>query len=103
MQLLTLQQAYVLLREFILGTNKTGLVVPSNASTSAVRPTATLEGMNGDVLRAAPQIYGGAGATQTTILPASATVAAWNRFIATRWSTASRSAGGHSATPGVQV
>jgi carboxypeptidase D len=87
--------AFVLARDFIFGFNNTGLIV-TNASGSAASvrptPTATLEGKAGDILRGAAPIYAGSATTQTTVMPASASVAAWNSFIATRWSSASGAA-----------
>jgi carboxypeptidase D len=84
--------AFVLAREFIFGSNSTGLVI-TNASGVAVSagptPTATLEGAAGDILRGGAPIYAGSGTTQTTVMPVSASVAAWNSFIATRWASGS--------------
>jgi carboxypeptidase D len=77
--------AYVLARDFIFGTNSTGLVANGSPSAAPAGATAMLEGMVGDVLRGTAAIYAGAGTTQTTVMPASASVAAWNSFIATRW------------------
>jgi carboxypeptidase D len=79
--------AFVLVRDFIFGSNSTGLVATgsSAATLAGPTPTATLEGAAGDILRGAAPIYAGSGTTQTTVMPASASVAAWNSFIATRW------------------
>jgi carboxypeptidase D len=95
--------AYVLARDFIFGTNTTGLVMNGSASAAPAGATATLEGMVGDVLRGAAPIYAGAGTTQTTVMPASASVAAWNSVIATRWGSSTSSgaaATGTSSTGG---
>jgi carboxypeptidase D len=83
--------AFVLARDFIFGFNSTGLVL-TNASGATISagptPTATLEGAAGDILRGAAPIFAGSGTTQTTVMPTPASVAAWNSFIATRWTSA---------------
>jgi carboxypeptidase D len=82
-------QAYVLLREFILGSNKTGLYIHGGPTTTALGPTATLEGPAKDLLRGGDAIFTGSYTTQGSVVAPSQTIAAWNSFIATRWSSAS--------------
>jgi carboxypeptidase D len=77
-----------MVREFILGSNRTGLYVAGRVSPTTRAPTATLEGQIGDILRGAPPIYTGAYTTQGSVVAPAATIAAWDKFIATRWNTA---------------
>jgi hypothetical protein len=87
---LTFTQAYVLAREFVFGTNQTGLV--TDARTPAIGgETANLTGTAHDVLIAAPGIYVGSGTTTSTVVAPSSTVAAWVDFLATRLGSVSAS------------
>ena len=70
-----------MLREFILGTNTTGLVTNSSGNVSVVGgENSTLAA---DVLPGQSDIFYGSGATQSSYAAPTATVAAWNSFIAT--------------------
>jgi carboxypeptidase D len=80
-------QAYVLLREFILGKNQTGLVVAGSNDPIGPDHSKLTVGAVGDVLRADPVVYTGVGTTQGTLVFPSATVAAWDSFMATRWAS----------------
>jgi len=74
-------RALVMLREFIFGTNQTGLVTNSSGTVSVVGgENATLANT---VLPGQAEIYAGSGTTQSTYTYPSATIAAWNSFIAT--------------------
>jgi carboxypeptidase D len=87
----------VLAREFIFGSNQTGLV--TNASSLAVGgENANLTGTSHDVVIAAPGIFVGSGSTTSTILPPSATIAAWDSFLATRIPSSSGTSGNVSVT-----
>jgi hypothetical protein len=87
LRLLILAQAYVLVREFILGHNQTGLV--TDASSAAIGgENVKLSGFASDVLRAGPEIYVGSLSTTSTVVAPSASTAVWESFIATRWASA---------------
>ncbi|PSR71345.1 hypothetical protein PHLCEN_2v12774 [Hermanssonia centrifuga] len=77
--------AYVLLREFILGNNQTGLVTNSSGTVSIVGGESP--SLAADVFPGQSGIYMGQGATQSTYTFPSATIAAWESFIATAIST----------------
>jgi carboxypeptidase D len=73
----------VLAREFIFGFNQTGLV--TNTSTSALGgETVNYTVSSHDVIAAAPDIFVGSGSTTSTVIAPSATIAAWDSFLATR-------------------
>ncbi|KAI0344359.1 alpha/beta-hydrolase [Trametopsis cervina] len=85
-------RAFVLLREFILGSNTTGLVVTSGGSASVVGgENATLAA---PILPGASEVFAGSGTTQSTFVYPSATIAAWESFIATATATGSGSGTG---------
>ncbi|KAJ3559788.1 hypothetical protein NM688_g126 [Phlebia brevispora] len=74
-------RAFVMAREFILGSNQTGLVTNSSGVASVVggeSPSLTAEVLSGQ-----SGIYIGTGTTQSTYTFPSATIAAWESFIAT--------------------
>ena len=73
-------QAFVLLREFILGSNPTGLVTTSHGHTTVVGGEDS--GFRG-VISGQLGIFGGSSSTQFTFTYPAATIAAWNSFIAT--------------------
>jgi carboxypeptidase D len=80
-QLASRTQAFVFLREFVLGNNQTGLVTNSSGAISVIGgENSTLAGT---VLPGQLGIYVGTGTTQSTFTYPSATIAAWNSFIAT--------------------
>ena len=73
-------QAFVFLRDFVLGSNETGLVTNSSGSVSVVGgENVTLAA---PVLPGQLGIYKGSGTTQSTYTFPSATIAAWNSFFA---------------------
>lgn len=75
-----------MLREFILGHNQTGLVANSSGKISVVGgENATLAQ---PILSGQAGIYVGSGTTQSTYTYPSATIAAWDSFIATSAPTA---------------
>lgn len=77
--LLTCSQAFILLREFILGHNETGLVTSFHGHTSVVGG----EDHNfGGVMTGQSGIYYGSGATHYTYTYPSLTIAEWETFIA---------------------
>ena len=75
-------QALVFLREFVLGSNKTGLVL---------NPTTVIGGENStlaeDVLPGGTLFYYGSATTAGTSTVPAATVAAWQSYIATATAT----------------
>jgi carboxypeptidase D len=73
-------QAFVFLREFVLGNNETGLVKKSKSGVVTVvgGEKKSLEG----VIPGGDKIYYGNGATQSTYIFPAATRAAWKTFIA---------------------
>jgi len=73
-------QAFVFLREFVLGNNKSGLVTMSRSGAVSVigGEKEPLEG----VIPGGDKIYYGNGATQSTYIFPAATRAAWKTFIA---------------------
>ncbi|KAI0333847.1 alpha/beta-hydrolase [Cubamyces sp. BRFM 1775] len=92
------QRGLVLVREFILGNNQTGLLTNSSGTVSVVG--GEVSSLAGDVIRGQLGIYAGSFSTQSTYTYPSATIAAWNSYIvtATAISTPSgKSAGGQNA------
>ena len=71
-----------MLREFILGSNQTGLVTNSSGSVSILGGETTTIFANG-VLPGQDGIFVGTGTTQSTYTYPSATIAAWESFAAT--------------------
>ncbi|KZT24766.1 alpha/beta-hydrolase [Neolentinus lepideus HHB14362 ss-1] len=71
--------AYTFLREFVLGSNQTGLV-DSTSGSIVGGEVATLAG---DYLPGGLEIFYGSGTTQSTYVAPSATIAAWEKFIQT--------------------
>jgi len=74
--------AYVFLREFVLGNNQTGTVVGGTVVGGEDPKLAQFVQTGGAA------IFTGAGATQGTYVAPEATIAAWNKFIATATTTA---------------
>ncbi|KAI0773297.1 alpha/beta-hydrolase [Trametes elegans] len=78
-------RAFVLAREFIFGNNQTGLV------TNPTEPVSVVGGeyssLAADAIAGQLGIYVGSGTTQSTYTYPSATISAWNSFIATVAST----------------
>ncbi|TFK54453.1 alpha/beta-hydrolase [Heliocybe sulcata] len=81
--------AYVFLREFVLGSNTTGLVESSGNGTVTVVGGEDHVFDNDIMSAASDAIYYGSATTVSSYVPASATVAAWDSFIATAITTAS--------------
>ncbi|OJT06591.1 Pheromone-processing carboxypeptidase KEX1 [Trametes pubescens] len=79
-------QALVFLREFVLGTNKNGTVEGSDVVGGENASLA------GDYLPGGAEIFYGSGTTAGTFMPPSATIAAWNSFLATATATTAASA-----------
>ncbi|KAI0083180.1 Alpha/Beta hydrolase protein [Irpex rosettiformis] len=82
------EQSYILLREFILGSNQTGLVVVSNSTSGSPHWGTVIGGENltlADPVLAAhhPGIYVGSGTTESTFVYPVATIDAWDRFFKT--------------------
>lgn len=72
-------QAFVFLREFVLGNNRTGLVTAFKGHTSVIGG----EDKNfGGVLTGQSAIYYGSGTTQYTYTYSPETIGAWETFIA---------------------
>lgn len=71
-------QAFVFLREFILGDNQTGLVI--DGSTASVVGGES-HPLTGDVLPGTSVIFGGNISTTTTITYPAATVSQWDSFV----------------------
>ena len=76
-----------MLREFILGHNETGLVTNSSGTVSVVG--GEVASLANTVMSGQAGIYAGSGTTQSTYTYPSATIAAWDSFIATAAPTAS--------------
>lgn len=74
-------KAFTFLREFVLGSNPKGLVTGSGSTVSVVGGESS--SLAAAVLPGGAGIYYGAGTTQSTYIYPTATVAAWNSFIAT--------------------
>lgn len=94
------KQAFVFLREFVLGNNQTGLVTNSSGNASVVGgENATLAGT---VLPGQLGIFVGSGTTQSTYTYPSATIAAWDSFFASVTSTSASptKTGGQGSTSG---
>ncbi|KAG6897814.1 hypothetical protein C0992_010618 [Termitomyces sp. T32_za158] len=85
------RNAFVFLREFVLGNNQTGLVTKT-----ATGQTVVIGGTNStlaqDVLPGGDEIYYGPGAKISTYVFPSATRAAWNSFIRTETALPSQTA-----------
>lgn len=82
-------QAFTFLREFVLGSNTTGLVTNSSGVISVIGgENSTLAE---DILPGQDEIYYGSAATQSTFVYPSATIAAWKTFIRTATATPSSS------------
>ncbi|KAI0083348.1 Alpha/Beta hydrolase protein [Irpex rosettiformis] len=92
------EKAFVFLREFVLGSNTTGLVTNSSGTLTVTGgENATLADT---VLPGQDEIYVGSGTTQSTYVYPSASIAAWNSFFATARGNAT--AGVVTATPPAQ-
>ncbi|KAI0798571.1 Alpha/Beta hydrolase protein [Irpex lacteus] len=84
------ERALVFVREFVFGSNTTGLVTNSSGTLTVVGgENATLADT---VLPGQDEIYVGSGTTQSTFVYPSATIAAWNSFFATARGNATWSA-----------
>ncbi|PCH36382.1 alpha/beta-hydrolase [Wolfiporia cocos MD-104 SS10] len=90
--------AYVFLREFVLGNNETGLVTVSDSHTSVVGGEVST--LAQDVLPGQSGIFIGSGATQSTYTFPSATIAAWQSYIVTATATPSVNAAARSSSGG---
>ncbi|KAI0352156.1 alpha/beta-hydrolase [Trametes cingulata] len=90
-------RGFVLVREFIIGNNQTGLVTNSSGTVSVVGGESTSLAV--DAISGQLGIYVGSGTTQSTYTYPSATIAAWNNFIATA-TAISGSAGGSGSGSG---
>ncbi|KAI8996599.1 alpha/beta-hydrolase [Trametes punicea] len=87
------QRAFVLIREFILGNNQTGLVTNSSGVVSVVGGESSSLAV--DAIPGQLGIYVGSFSTQSTYTYPSATIVAWNSFIATATATGSTSDSRH--------
>ncbi|KAI0629365.1 alpha/beta-hydrolase [Trametes polyzona] len=98
-------RGFILLREFILGNNQTGLVTNSSGTVSVLGGESSALAV--DALPGQLGIYVGSGTTQSTYTYPSATIAAWSSYIATATAinaggltaTSSGSGSGPTATP----
>ncbi|KAK7685712.1 hypothetical protein QCA50_011056 [Cerrena zonata] len=76
------ENAFIFLREFVLGNNPNGTVITASGTTTIVGgETPTL--LNNDVLPGQEGIYVGSVVTTSTFTYPSATIAAWSHFTAT--------------------
>ncbi|OSD08204.1 alpha/beta-hydrolase [Trametes coccinea BRFM310] len=75
------RRAFILLREFILGNNQTGLVTMSDETVSVIGGESSSLAV--DAIPGQLGIYEGSFSTTSTYTYPSATIAAWNRYIAT--------------------
>ncbi|KAI0372398.1 alpha/beta-hydrolase [Pilatotrama ljubarskyi] len=89
------RQALVFLREFVLGSNRNGTV---EGSTVVGGENATLAG---EYLPGGNEIFYGSAKTEGTSTVPSATIAAWNSFLATATATAAASTGANSSSASV--
>ncbi|KAF7980975.1 hypothetical protein HWV62_35776 [Athelia sp. TMB] len=71
--------AYVFLREFILGTNSTGLLLPDATTPIGGEQTA----LAGDIVPGGSVIFYGQGSTASSTIAPSASFAAWASYLAT--------------------
>ena len=76
-----------ILRDFIFGTNTTGLVVPSLSGAGASVDGGALAALAVDAVRGQSGIFVGSVQTTGTVFYPAATVAAWDAFIATATAT----------------
>jgi len=100
--------AFTFLREFVFGSNTTGLVTNSSSGEVTVvgGENATLAE---DIMAGSEEIFYGSGSTMSTLVFPSATIAAWESFIQTATANANAPSGspaanhntGHRATAGV--
>ncbi|KAI0831822.1 Alpha/Beta hydrolase protein [Trametes gibbosa] len=79
------EDALTLLREFILGNNRTGLVTSIGGATQVDGGEEAALAV--DALRATAAVFVGSLTTQSTFVFPSATVAAWNSYVATATAT----------------
>jgi carboxypeptidase D len=86
-----LAQAFVFFREFILGNNQTGLVSDSSGSVQVVGGEAS--SLQNGILPGTSGIIYGSGSELSTAFYPSATVAAWDAFIATAAPGSAQSSG----------
>jgi carboxypeptidase D len=87
-----MSQAFVFAHEFVLGSNRTGLVLPHGSVVGGEDPSLAVDAMPGESV-----IYYGDGDSDTTSLSTvapSATLAAWEKFIVTAIATVPSSASG---------
>ncbi|TCD69154.1 hypothetical protein EIP91_008631 [Steccherinum ochraceum] len=87
------ERAFVMLREFILGSNQTGLVTNSSGSVSVVGGESTSLYANG-ILPGQDGVFAGSGTTQSTFTYPTASIQAWASFTATAIPTAPPTGGG---------
>jgi carboxypeptidase D len=80
-RLITNVKAFTFAREFLIGTNKTGLVTNSSGTVN-VEGGEDL-GLAAAILPGQIEIFYGSGTTQSSYAAPTVTVAAWNSFIAT--------------------
>ncbi|OSX59957.1 hypothetical protein POSPLADRAFT_1048408 [Postia placenta MAD-698-R-SB12] len=92
--------AYTFLREFVLGSNTTGLVSGSKGQVSVVG--GEVSSLAQDVLPGQSGIYVGSGATQSTYTFPSATIAAWESYITTATASPTRLAAQVRSTSGAK-
>ncbi|KAI0629361.1 alpha/beta-hydrolase [Trametes polyzona] len=85
-------RAYVLLRDFILGANQTGLVTLVGGAAEVVG--GELAALAVDAIRATDAIFVGSVTTQSTVTYPRATIDAWDSFIATATATVLPAAAG---------
>lgn len=86
MNLIAFVQAFVFLRDFILGSNTTGLVEISKHTTTVVGGEDPK--LAEDILPGTTVIFYGSGTTAFSTIVPSATLASWDKFIATATATA---------------
>jgi len=84
------EAAYTFIREFVLGSNTTGLVTPQGVI-GGEDPK-----LMGDILPEGPEIYTGSYVTEGTYLYPSQTIGSWEAFIATVTNTVTFSSAGPS-------
>ncbi|KAI5123819.1 hypothetical protein M0805_009111 [Coniferiporia weirii] len=73
--------AFVFLREFLLGSNQTGLVQTTTGSSEVKVVGGEVSALANAVLPGASGIFGGSISTTTTLIYPAPTVSAWNAFV----------------------
>ncbi|EJD07265.1 alpha/beta-hydrolase [Fomitiporia mediterranea MF3/22] len=88
------EAAFILLREFIIGNNSTGLVTNSSGGVFVVGGEGASSLVVGDILPGVSGILYGSGTATSVYVAPSATIASWEAFFASAQAAAGSAAGG---------